>query len=102
MAAGYFETGKAEEKASFEFTFRRLPENRNYLLAAGLSQLVDYLLNLSFAPEEIEYLRGLPQFAKVSPAFFDYLRDFRFTGDLFGLPEGTPVFPGEPVVTLRA
>src|SRR5204862_1961671 len=53
-------------------------------------------------PEEIDYLRALPQFASVSPAFFDYLRTFRFTGDLFAVPEGTPLFAGEPVLTLRA
>ncbi|MCU1237996.1 MAG: putative nicotinate phosphoribosyltransferase [Candidatus Solibacter sp.] len=102
MAAGYFESGKFAEKATFEFTIRRLPANRNYALAAGLPQVVDYLLNLSFAPDEIDYLRTLPQFARVSPAFFDYLRDFRFTGDLFAVPEGTPLFAGEPVLTLRA
>jgi nicotinate phosphoribosyltransferase len=102
MAAGYFESGKAAEKAVFEFTIRRLPPHRNFVLAAGLPQVVDYLLNLSFAPEEIDYLRGLAQFRRVSPAFFDYLRDFRFTGDLFAIPEGVPVFPGEPVLTIRA
>jgi nicotinate phosphoribosyltransferase len=102
MAAGYFEAGKAGEKATFEFTIRRLPAHRNFALAAGLPQVVEYLLNLRFAAEEIDYLRGLPQFARVSPAFFDYLRNFRFTGDLFAVPEGTPVFAGEPVLTLRA
>ena len=89
MAAGYFEAGKADEMATFEFAIRRLPPNRNYVLAAGLPQAVDYLLNLSFTAEEIDYLRGLAQFRRVSPAFFDYLRDFRFTGDLFAVPEGT-------------
>src|SRR5437764_458231 len=102
MAAGYFDSGKSAEKATFEFTIRRLPANRNFAVVAGLPQVVDYLLNLSFAPEEIDYLRGLPQFARVSPAFFDYLRDFRFTGDLFAVPEGTVVFAGEPVLTVRA
>jgi nicotinate phosphoribosyltransferase len=102
MAAGYFETGKTEEKATFELTFRRLPANRNYLLAAGLPDLVEYLLNLSFTGEEIDYLRGLVQFAQVSPRFFEYLRAFRFTGDVFAMPEGTPFFPGEPVVNVRA
>jgi len=102
MAAGYFEAGKSNEKATFEFTIRRLPANRNYALAAGLPQIVDYLVNLRFAEDEIAYLRSLPQFSNVSPAFFDYLRDFRFTGDLFAVPEGTPLFAGEPVLTLRA
>ena len=102
MAAGYFESGKVAEIAVFEYTIRRLPPHRNFILAAGLSQVVDYLLNLSFTAGEIDYLRGLAQFRHVSPAFFDYLRDFRFTGDLFAVPEGVPVFPGEPVLTIRA
>ncbi len=102
MAAGYFETGKAASAATFELTIRRLPVNRNFALVAGIPQVVDYLLNLTFTAEEIAYLRGLPQFANVSPAFFDYLRDFHFTGDLFAVPEGTVVFAGEPILTLRA
>jgi nicotinate phosphoribosyltransferase len=102
MAAGYFEAGKAAEKATFEFTLRRLPANRNFVVIAGLPQIVDYLLNLSFTTEEVDYLRVLPQFARVSPAFFEYLRNFRFTGDLFAVPEGTPLFAGEPVLTVRA
>jgi nicotinate phosphoribosyltransferase len=102
MAAGYFESGKAGEKATFEFTLRRLPAHRNYALIAGISEVVNYLLNLSFTSEEIEYLQGLPQFSRVSPGFFEYLRNFRFTGDLFAVPEGTPLFAGEPVLTIRA
>src|ERR1035437_5162644 len=95
MAAGYFESGKAGEKATFEFAIRRLPAHRNYIVIAGIPQIVDYLLNVSFTAEEIAYLRALPQFAQVSSAFFDYLRDFRFTGDLFAVPEGTVLFAGE-------
>src|SRR5437867_8261368 len=102
MAAGYFQAGKTREKATFELTIRRLPNNRNFVVAAGLAQVVDYLLNLSFTGEEIDYLRGLPQFQQVSAGFFDYLRDFRFTGDVFAVPEGTPVFPGEPILAVRA
>jgi nicotinate phosphoribosyltransferase len=102
MAAGYFESGKTAEKATFEFTLRRLPTNRNYAVIAGIPQIVDYLLNLSFTADEINYLRDLPQFARVTPAFFDYLRAFRFTGDLFAAPEGTLLFAGEPVLTVRA
>ena len=102
MAAGYFEAGKATQKATFELSIRRLPTRRNFVIAAGLAQCVEYLLNLRFTPEEIDYLRGLPQFARVSGGFFDYLRDFRFTGDLFAVPEGTPLFAGEPMLTVRA
>jgi len=102
MAAGYFEAGKASEKATFELSVRRLPVCRNFVIAAGLPEVVDYLLNLSFTPEEVDYLRGLPQFRNASAKFFDYLRNFRFTGDLFSVPEGTPLFAGEPVLTVRA
>src|SRR5271165_5324976 len=102
MAAGYFEAGKTAERAVFELSIRRLPPHRNFILAAGLPQAVDYLLNLAFTADEIAWLRELPQFRNVSPAFFDYLRDFRFMGDLFAVPEGTPLFAGEPMLTLRA
>ncbi len=102
MAAGYFAAGKAEEKAAFELSVRRLPKDRNFILAAGLQQAVDYLLNLAFADDEIAYLRSLPHFRHAPGGFFDYLREFQFTGDLFAVPEGTPIFAGEPVMTLRA
>ncbi len=102
MAAGYFEAGKTSEKATFEFSIRRLPANRNFVVMAGLPRVVDYLLNLAFSDEEIEYLRTLPQFRSASARFFEYLRKFRFTGDLFSVPEGTPLFAGEPVLIVRA
>ncbi len=102
MAAGYYEAGKAQQHATFELFVRRLPPNRNFLLAAGLEQAVEYLLNLRFTAEEIAYLRGLPQFANVSAGFFDMLSVLRFTGDLFAVPEGTPLFAGEPFLTVRA
>ncbi|MDQ6679266.1 MAG: nicotinate phosphoribosyltransferase [Acidobacteriota bacterium] len=102
MSAGYFAAGKVEQCGTFELSVRRLPRHRNYVLAAGLAQAVEYLLNLHFEPEEIEYLRGLPQLANAPPGFFEYLRQFRFTGDLFAVPEGTPLFAGEPMLTLRA
>ncbi|MGP8244915.1 MAG: nicotinate phosphoribosyltransferase [Bryobacteraceae bacterium] len=102
MAAGYFEAGKSAEVATFECAVRRLPPNRNFVIAAGLPQVVEYLLNLSFSEEEIAYLGDLPQFRHVSPAFFDYLRTLRFTGDLFAAPEGTVLFAGEPMMTVRA
>jgi nicotinate phosphoribosyltransferase len=102
MAAGYFESGKAAQLATFELSVRRLPANRNYVIAAGLPQVVDYLTGLRFTNDEIAYLRSLPQFAGASTGFFDYLRTFRFTGDLFAVPEGTVLFAGEPMLTVRA
>ena len=102
MAAGYFESGKADEVATFELFFRHLPRYRNFVLAAGLEQVVEYLQNLHFEEEEIEYLRSLPQFQRVSPAFFEALRKLRFNGDLFAMAEGTPIFAGEPFLTVRA
>jgi len=102
MAAGYFEAGKTEEQATFELFVRRMPPNREFLVAAGLTQAVEYLLSLKFTGEQIEYLRRLPQFTGVSPAFFDFLSGLRFTGDVFAMREGTPFFPGEPILTLRA
>ncbi|MSV34337.1 MAG: nicotinate phosphoribosyltransferase [Bryobacterales bacterium] len=102
MAAGYFEAGKARDRATFELSVRRLPQNRNFILTAGLAQAVDYLLNFRITPEEIAYLRGIPQFRYASNAFFDMLAELRFTGDLFAVPEGTPVFAGEPFLTVRA
>ncbi len=102
MAAGYFEAGKQGERATFELFVRHLPHQRNFILAAGLAQAVEYLLALRFTAEEIEYLRGLPQFQRTKPEFFEMLSGLRFTGDLFAVPEGTPMFPGEPFLTLRA
>jgi len=102
MGAGYFDSGKANDVATFELFVRRMPPNRDCLIAAGLQQAVEYLLNLRFMPEQIEYLRKLPVFARVSSAFWEYLQDFRFTGDLFAMPEGTPFYPGEPVAIVRA
>ena len=102
MAAGYFEAGKTQDRATFELTVRRMPHNRNFILAAGLAQAVEYLLNFRITTEEIAYLRKIPQFKYASDAFFDMLAGLRFTGDLFAVPEGTPLFAGEPFLTLRA
>jgi nicotinate phosphoribosyltransferase len=102
MAAGYFEAGKTSETATFELFVRRLPHNRNFILAAGLEQAVEYLLDFHFTGEEIDYLRKLPQFSRINAKFFDMLAGLRFTGDVFAVPEGTPLFPGEPFLTVRA
>ncbi len=101
MAAGYHANGR-HERASFEMFVRRLPENRSFLLAAGLEQALGYLRHLSFNQDEIAYLRSLPVFAHVSREFFDYLSEFRFTGDVWAMPEGTVAFPGEPLLRVTA
>jgi nicotinate phosphoribosyltransferase len=102
MAAGYFAAGKIRDIATFELSVRRLPAQRNFLVTAGLEQVVDYLTGLHFEEDEIEYLRSLRQFANVPAEFFSFLRDLRFTGDLFAMPEGTPAFAGEPILIVRA
>jgi nicotinate phosphoribosyltransferase len=102
MAAGYFAAGKTADVATFELSVRRLPAHRSFLVSAGLQQAVDYLQHLRFEPDELAYLRSLRQLANAPPEFFDYLADLRFTGDLFAMPEGTPVFPGEPILIVRA
>jgi nicotinate phosphoribosyltransferase len=102
MAAGYFESRKQNERATFELFVRKFPANREFLIAAGLQQAVEYLLNLSFTGEQIDYLRTLPGLANASSEFFEYLREFRFTGDLWAMPEGTVFYAGEPVLCLRA
>ncbi len=102
MAAGYFAAGKQHEMATFEFTIRRLPRHRDFVLAAGLHRAIDYLLNLRFEADEIAYLRSLPNFSNASSGFWDYLADFRFTGDVFAVPEGTVLYEGQPVMNVRA
>jgi nicotinate phosphoribosyltransferase len=102
MSAGYWQAGKAAEIATFELSIRKLPPARSFALVAGLAQVVEYLLSLSFTGEEIDYLRGLPQFARAPAGFLERLRELRFTGDLFAVPEGTALFAGEPVLTVRA
>ena len=102
MAAGYFAAGKQNDIGTFEFTIRHLPRNREFVLTAGLHRAVEYLLNLSFTPEEIGYLRSLENFRNAPPAFWDYLREFRFTGDVFAVPEGTLLYAGQPLMNVRA
>jgi nicotinate phosphoribosyltransferase len=102
MAAGYFVTGKANEIATFELLVRRLPENRNFLVAAGLEQAAEYLRTLQFDREEVEYVRSLAQFKNAPAEFFEFLTKLRFTGDLFAVPEGTPIFAHQPIAIVRA
>ena len=99
MANGYFRQGMGERVTYFDVFFRRVPDGGGFAIAAGLEQLVEYIRNLHFDGEDIAYLRSKNLFQE---DFLDYLRTFRFTGDVWAVPEGTPVFPGEPLVTVRA
>ncbi|HXJ17240.1 MAG TPA: nicotinate phosphoribosyltransferase, partial [Candidatus Polarisedimenticolia bacterium] len=96
MAAGYLQT-RFEARATFELFVRHLPARRNYLVAAGLEQALEFLENVRFTPDEIDYLRQHRVFRNIREEFFNYLATFRFTGDVWAMPEGTLVFPGEPM-----
>ena len=98
MANGYFESGMADDIAYFDMFFRRVPDGGGYAIMAGLEQLIDYLKNLRFTDEDIAYLRGKNIFCE---DFLAYLRDFEFKCDVWAVPEGTPIFPHEPIVTVR-
>ena len=99
MANGYFLSGKGDEIAYFDVFFRRVPDGGGFAIAAGLEQIIDYIKNLKFTDEDIEFLRGKGIFDE---AFLEYLRTFKFTGDIYAVPEGTPIFPNEPILTVRA
>ncbi len=98
MANGYYSAGMADEIAYFDMFFRRIPDGGGYAIMAGLDQVIEYMKNLSFSEEDIEYLRSKEIF---NEAFLEYLKDFRFTCDVWAVPEGTPIFPGEPLITVR-
>ena len=101
MAAAYFENGESSE-ATFEMFVRNLPKNRSYLIAAGLEQVVDYLRSLRFEKKDVDFLRNHPSFEDIGDEFFRYLLNFRFTGDVWALPEGTVFFANEPVLRITA
>ena len=99
MGNGYFENGFKDRICYFDVFFRQCPDGGGFAIAAGLEQIIDYIKNLHFAPEDITYLRSRNLF---SEGFLEYLADFRFTGDIWAVPEGTPVFPKEPIMVVRA
>ena len=99
MANGYFQTGMADQICYFDIFFRNVPDGGGFAIAAGLEQIIDYINGLQFDEEDIAYLRKKGCF---SEEFLDYLRAFRFTGDIWAVPEGTPIFPREPILTVRA
>ncbi|MEK7805160.1 MAG: nicotinate phosphoribosyltransferase, partial [Planctomycetota bacterium] len=101
MAAGYFDQHK-QDIATFELSVRHLPKNRSYLIVAGLEQALHYLTHIKFSAESIQYLRQLPIFNHVNHKFFEYLKNFRFSGTVHAVPEGTLVFAEEPILRVTA
>ena len=99
MGNGYFEKGYKDRICYFDVFFRQCPDGGGFAIAAGLEQIVEYIRDLHFEPEDIAYLRERKMF---SEDFLSYLANFRFSGDIWAVPEGTPVFPREPILTVRA
>ena len=99
MGNGYFKEGFGKKIAYFDVFFRNVPDGGGFAIAAGLEQVVEYIQQLHFNDEDIEFLRGKQIFDE---DFLTYLRNFHFSGDIYAVPEGTPVFPGEPILTVRA
>ena len=99
MSNGYFKYGYKDKITYFDVFYRSVPDNGGFAIAAGLEQVVEYIQNLHFSEEDIAYLRGRNLFCE---DFLDYLANFRFTGDVYAVPEGTPIFPKEPMMTVRA
>ena len=99
MANGYFQTPLRDCITYFDVFFRTVPDHGGYAIAAGLEQVVDYIRSLRFTDEDLDYLRSKGGFVE---DFLDYLKNFRFTGDIWAVPEGTPIFPREPILIVRA
>ena len=99
MANGYYELGKWEEIAYFDVFYRTVPDGGGFAIAAGLEQVIEYIKTLKFTDEDIEFLRSKNMF---SEEFLNYLKTFKFTGDIYAVPEGTPIFPNEPMMVVCA
>ena len=99
MSYGYFNHGYKDRICYFDVFYRKCPDNGGFAIAAGLQQIIEYVQDLHFSAEDIEYLRGRGIFGE---DFLAYLADFKFTGDIWAVPEGTPIFPKEPIMIIRA
>lgn len=99
MGNGYLAAGYQDRITYFDVFFRTVPDKGGFAIAAGLEQIIDYIENLRFEKEDIEYLRSKAIF---NEAFLTFLENFHFTGDIYAVPEGTPIFPREPIITVRA
>ena len=98
MANGYFQTDYKETITYFDLFYRKNPDKGGFVIFAGLESVVDYIQNLHFFDDDIEFLRSKGIFCE---EFLEYLRNFKFTGDIYSVKEGTPVFPYEPIMTIR-
>lgn len=99
MGNGYFRAGIGDKISYFDVFYRSVPDGGGFAICAGLEQVIDYINNLKFTDEDIIFLRSKNVFSK---DFLEYLKNFKFTGDIYAIPEGTPIFPGEPIMTVRA
>lgn len=99
MAGGYFKNGFYKKTAYFDVFFRSVPDGGGFAVAAGLEQIIEYIKELHFSEDDIAYMRSKNMFDE---DFLNYLKGFHFTGDIYAVPEGTPVFPNEPIITVKA
>lgn len=99
MSNGYYKNGFYKQNVYFDVFFRKVPDNGGFAIVAGLEQVIDYIKNLHFDDSDIEYLRSKEIFDE---DFLSYLKNFKFSGDIYAVPEGTPVFPNEPIMTVKA
>ena len=99
MSNSYFLKNMHNTIAYFDVFFRQIPDNGGYVICAGLEQIIDYIKDLKFDDEDIAYLKGLNKF---SNDFLNYLKNLKFTGDVWAIPEGSVVFPNEPLITIKA
>lgn len=99
MSNGYLKNGFYKKNVYFDVFFRKVPDNGGFAIAAGLEQVIDYIKNIHFTDEDIEYLKSKKIFDE---QFLDYLRNFKFSGDIYAVPEGTVIFPNEPILTVCA
>ena len=99
MANGYFKNNLKDKIVYFDMFFRKNPDNAGFAIVAGLEQVIEYIKGLNFTKNDIEYLRERKLF---SEEFLEYLLNFKFTGDIYAIEEGTPVFPNEPLITVKA
>lgn len=99
MSNGFLAKNMDKKIAYFDVFFRKTPDNGGYVIFSGLEQVIDYIKNLKFDSTDIEFLKNTNKFSK---EFLEYLSNFKFTGDIWAIPEGTVVFPNEPLITVRA